>query len=97
MREQRRPIGRRRILGPMGASVILLVRLLLVLLYLALVARVVLSWIAPRGRGTFERVVYQTTEPILGPIRRALPSTGMLDLSPLIALLLLSVVLAGLR
>jgi YggT family protein len=31
--------------------------------------------------------VYDLTEPVLAPIRRLLPSTGMLDLSPLILLL----------
>jgi YggT family protein len=32
------------------------------------------------------------TEPVLGPIRRVLPSTGFLDLSPLVVLLTLDIV-----
>jgi YggT family protein len=35
--------------------------------------------------------VISATEPILAPIRRSLPRTGMLDLSPLIVLIVLSV------
>ena len=32
------------------------------------------------------------TEPVLGPIRRVLPTFGMLDLSPLVAIILLQVI-----
>jgi YggT family protein len=37
------------------------------------------------------RIVYEITEPILGPIRRVLPALGGLDLSPMIALILIQV------
>ena len=36
-------------------------------------------------------VVVRITEPVLGPIRRALPSFGGLDISPIVAILLLSI------
>jgi YggT family protein len=83
----------------MTGSLLLVARLIILLLYIAIVARVLLSWVEPRHQSALGRVVYQATEPILGPIRRALPSTGMIDLSPLIALVVLSVVAAavGLR
>ena len=35
------------------------------------------------------RVLHALTEPVFGPIRRVLPSMGGLDLSPLVALLLI--------
>ena len=35
------------------------------------------------------KLIYAVTEPVLGPIRRALPKTGMFDFSPIVALLLL--------
>lgn len=35
--------------------------------------------------------LYQTTEPILGPIRRATPQLGMLDISPIIAFFLIEI------
>jgi YggT family protein len=55
-------------------------------LQVAIIVRVLLSWVPvrlPYGLGEF---VWSITEPILGPIRRALPMTGGIDFSPLIAL-----------
>lgn len=63
-------------------------------LWAGILARVIISWI-PIGEGSpfmpAVRFVYQITEPILAPIRSVLPNTGMLDLSPMIAMLLLLV------
>jgi YggT family protein len=52
-------------------------------------ARVILSFLMPRGGGVAVAVIYQLTEPILGPIRRVLPPTGTLDWSPFVALIIL--------
>jgi YggT family protein len=38
------------------------------------------------------RIVHQLTSPILDPIRRVLPPVGGLDLSPIVAVLLLSLI-----
>jgi YggT family protein len=35
------------------------------------------------------RLIYGITEPIMGPIRKVLPRTGMFDFSPVVALILL--------
>ncbi|MFI5254199.1 MAG: YggT family protein [Candidatus Limnocylindrales bacterium] len=69
-------------------------RLLVLALYVVLLGRVLLSWVNPRFEGPVGRFFYQSTEPILGPIRRLLPSTGPIDWSPLVAFLALSL-LAG--
>ena len=53
--------------------------------------RVLLSWFDPAGRSQLGRFVYSATEPILAPIRRLLPPTGGLDLSPLVVLVVLSI------
>ena len=37
-------------------------------------------------------VIYQITEPILAPIRRLLPNFGGLDLSPVVAIIIIFVV-----
>ena len=62
-------------------------------LTLAIFVRVILSWIPnvrlPFGLGDF---VSGVSEPILGPIRRALPFFGGIDFSPFIALLAIQVV-----
>jgi YggT family protein len=64
-------------------------RFLLIALWLLIFARVILSWIDPMGRTRLGAFVIQTSEPLLAPIRRILPKTGMFDLSPLIVLLVL--------
>jgi len=56
-------------------------------LTLAIFVRVIQTWVPTRlpwGLGEF---VWNVTEPILSPIRRALPFMGGMDFSPLIALL----------
>jgi len=56
--------------------------------------RVVLSWIPVARDSGPGQLIYAVTEPILGAIRSILPSMGGLDLSPLIAMILLEVVSA---
>lgn len=76
------------------SSVLLLnfINYLAIALWIAILARVIISWI-PIGEGSpfmpIVRMIYQITEPILAPIRGVLPNMGMLDLSPMIAILLL--------
>lgn len=60
-------------------------------LNLAILARVLLSWIPLDRDNAIVRIVYDVTEPILGPIRRVLPPLGGLDLSPIVALILIQV------
>lgn len=62
-------------------------------LWVLIFARVLLSWVDPTGRGRVAAFVIQMTEPILAPVRRALPRTGTFDLSPLIVLIVLGVLL----
>lgn len=50
--------------------------------------RVVLSWF-PALRHPAVRVIHDLTSPILDPIRRVMPAAGGLDLSPIVAVLLL--------
>ena len=61
--------------------------------WLLIVGRVLLSWFDPTGRSQLGSFVIRATEPILAPIRRALPRTGMVDFSPLVVLVILSVLL----
>lgn len=61
-------------------------------LWIALFARVILSWIDPMGNMRVSQIVREITEPILAPIRSILPNTGMIDLSPLVAFLLIGLV-----
>jgi YggT family protein len=63
--------------------------LFLIALFLLVFARVLVSWVDPLGRYQASMFIIQTTEPILAPVRRALPRTGMIDLSATIVLLVI--------
>lgn len=59
---------------------------------LAILIRVILSWVRFDPYHPVSVLIHQVTEPVLAPIRRYLPSTGMIDFSPLVALVLVQVV-----
>ncbi len=57
--------------------------------------RIILSWfpINPGGAlGQVTRVLFQVTEPVLGPARRIIPSIGPLDISPIVVVIALGFV-----
>jgi YggT family protein len=84
-------------IGQYWAMVI--ISILLQVFVLLLVVRAVLSWVRPgpespvRGLADF---VYTVTEPVLGPIRSVLPPMGGFDLSPLIVIVIISVIRSAL-
>jgi len=57
----------------------------------SIIIRALLSWFTVSGKWPVVQLLMEITEPVLAPIRRALPSSWMIDLSPLIALILLQV------
>lgn len=76
-------------------SVVTLINEVLGIYTWVIVAGVILSWLISfdviNRRNQFVHtlwnVFYQLTEPVMGPIRRILPSVGGLDFSPLVVLL----------
>lgn len=66
--------------------------LLFDVLFWAIFARILISWVDSGQRWQITRILNEVTEPILAPVRKILPSTGMFDLSPMIVLLLLQVI-----
>ncbi len=65
------------------------INVLYLALTIAIFGRVLLSWVPTRLPWGLNDFLYSVTEPLLGPIRRALPIAGGMDFSPLIALVLL--------
>ncbi len=65
------------------------VELLLLALFVLVFARVLISWIDPGGRNQASAFIIRTTEPLLAPVRRMLPRTGMIDFSATVVLLIL--------
>jgi len=57
----------------------------------AVVGRALISWVDPQGTNPISRFLVQLTEPIVGPIRSVVPRIGMIDISPIFAILLLQV------
>ncbi len=68
------------------------INILFYVLWAAILGRVILSWINLSPDNPIVVLIYGITEPILAPIRRVLPSMGMLDLSPMVALIVMMVI-----
>jgi YggT family protein len=68
---------------------------LIQLLALAIFFRAILSWFVRDPYNPIVQALDAITEPILQPLRQVIPRMGMIDLSPLVAIILLSVI-AGL-
>lgn len=75
----------------MNEFLIVFVRMLVICLWALILGRVLMSWVDPRMEGRVGQALFQMTEPLLAPVRRVLPQTGMFDLAPLIVLLVLGV------
>lgn len=55
----------------------------------AVIARSLLSWFPVDQTSTLYQMLHRVTEPIVDPIRRIMPNTGMMDLSPMIAIMVI--------
>jgi YggT family protein len=84
-------------------SISSVISILAEVLFLALIIRAVLSWLAGvAALQPIARFINRVTDPLLEPIRRVVPPLGGIDMSPLVAMLviwlvesLLLTVLAG--
>ena len=68
------------------------INILFYVLWAAILGRVIISWINLSPDNPIVVLIYGITEPILAPIRRVLPSMGMLDLSPMVALIIMIII-----
>lgn len=71
------------------------VNVLFTILIWAIIGRALLSWFPVRPGNPFyplALILHQITEPILAPLRRIIPTIGPIDISPIVALLLLQFV-----
>lgn len=67
------------------------INLLFWILIVAILARSILSWTSIDRGSPIIKILDQITEPVLAPFRRFLPSTGGMDFSPFIAIILLDI------
>lgn len=63
--------------------------ILLTIVYWLVLIRALVSWVNPDPDNAIVQFLYKTTEPMLAPIRRRMPSNLLfgLDLSPIIVIL----------
>ena len=71
--------------------------LLVNIYFFALLAMIILSWIAPGSSNPAVYLLYQITEPVMAPVRKILPPMGGLDFSPIVVFILINVIQIGLR
>jgi YggT family protein len=61
-------------------------------LIFAIFARAILSWFPVDRGGPLVRALDAVTEPILSPLRRVIPLVGMVDITPMVAIIVLIVI-----
>lgn len=59
---------------------------------LLIIGRILLSWIPHNPYNPVVRFVYELTDPYLNIFRRVIPPFGMIDISPIVALLVLHLI-----
>ncbi len=78
------------IISALYLGLIYLIKQTGVLLFIVMLVMALMSWVV-QGYNPTQMIFHQLTAPVLTPIRRIIPSIGGLDLSVLIAFLLLNV------
>ena len=68
------------------------VEILFYILQGAILVRALLSWFNPSPANPIVGFIVDITEPILAPLRRVVPRIGMIDITPVVALLLLQLI-----
>jgi YggT family protein len=78
-------------------SAIGLLGLLVNVYFFALLAMIILSWVAPGSNHPAIYLLHQITEPVMAPVRKALPAMGGMDFSPILVFILINVIQIALR
>ena len=79
-----------------GLTMLTIAYLLRTILYIYLfiiIVQVIISWLNPNVYNPITTIMYQISEPILKPIRQFIPSSGGLDFSPLVALIIINLLM----
>ncbi len=67
--------------------------LLAQVLTVAIFVRAILSWFPNVGNDNpLVAAVYRVTEPVLAPLRSVIPLVGMIDITPLVAIIALQII-----
>jgi YggT family protein len=77
--------------GGVGGIVTLLIRWIFAILQIALIVRVIVSWLPISPYSAWVRWSFTLTEPILRPLRQIVPTLGPFDITPIVAYFLLDI------
>ena len=69
-----------------------LVGLLVNIYFFALLAMIILSWVAPGSSHPAVYLLHQITEPVMAPVRKIVPPLGGLDFSPIVVFILINII-----
>lgn len=70
-------------------AIIALIATLTNLMAFAIFARAILSWFPIDPSGPVPQALAAITDPIIDPLRRVVPPIGMIDITPMVAMILL--------
>ncbi|MCG6659562.1 YggT family protein [Halomonas campisalis] len=60
--------------------------------FFALIVMIILSWVAPNASHPGALLIMQLVEPIMAPVRKVIPPLGMIDLSPIVVFIAISII-----
>lgn len=73
-----------------------IISIVIQLLGIAILIRALMSWFVRDPYNPIAQALDRVTEPILQPLRRVIPRMGMMDITPLVAIIVLSLIARGL-
>jgi len=73
------------------------IALLVKIYFFALLAMIILSWVAQGSNHPAIYLLFQITEPVMAPVRKLLPPMGGIDFSPILVFVLINVVQIALQ
>jgi len=73
-------------------AVIGCINIVISIYFVAIIASIIVSWVAPGSYNPLVLLLHQLTEPVMAPFRKLLPSMGGLDLSPILVFLVINVI-----
>jgi YggT family protein len=72
-----------------GTAFLWFANLLITALLIAILARAVISWLPIDPRSPIVTILNDVTEPVLAPLRKVVPRIGMIDITPMVAFIVL--------
>jgi len=76
----------------LGWSLTGMLALVLNIYFFAMIAMIILSWVAPQSRHPLVLLIMQLVEPVMSPMRRIIPPLGGLDLSPIFVFIVINLI-----